>query len=67
MRIFDIHYAYNLLMILMYCIIDIQTNDLPKFPSATLYYMNCFINCQTNNTKYSSNMYGNKHEHSGIH
>ena len=47
-------------------ITDIQPDDFPEFPSATLYYMNCFVNCQTNNTKYSSNVYGNKHEHSGI-
>ena len=53
-------------MILMYCIIDIQPDDSPEFPSATLYYMNYFVNYQTNNTKYSSNVYGNKHEHSGI-
>ena len=66
MRIFDIRTNGNMLKILMCCIIDIQPNDFPEFPSATLYYMNCFVNCQTNNTKYSSNVYGNKHEHSGI-
>ena len=67
MRIFDIRLNENMLKMLMCCIIDIQLNDFPEFLYATLYYMNCFINCQTNNTKYSSNMYGNKHEHSGIH
>ena len=65
--IFDICTNGNMLKILMCCITDIQPNDFPEFPSATLYYMNCFVNCQTNNTKYSSNVYGNKHEHSGIH
>ena len=64
--IFDIRTNGNMLKILRCCIINIQPDDFPEFPSATLYYMNCFVNCQTNNTKYSSNVYGNKHEHSGI-
>ena len=67
MRIFDIHYAYNLLMILMYCIIDIQPNDFPKFSAAALYYMKFFVNCQINNAEYFSNVYGNKSRHNGIH
>ena len=66
MRIFDIRTNENMLKILMCCITDIHPNDSPEFPSTTLYYMNYFVNCQTNNTKYSSNVYGNKHEHSGI-
>ena len=66
MRIFDIRTNENMLKILMCCITDIQPDDSPEFPSTTLYYMNYFVNCQTNNTKYSSNVYGNKHEHSGI-
>ena len=37
---------------LMCCIINIQPNGFPDFPSATLYYMNFFVNFQTNNTKY---------------
>ena len=64
--IFDIRTNGNMLKILMCCITDIHPNDSPEFPSTTLYYMNYFVNCQTNNTKYSSNVYGNKHEHSGI-
>ena len=66
MWIFDIRTNENMLKILICCIINIQPDDFPKFPSATLYYMNCFVNCQTNNTKYSSNVYGNKYGHSGI-
>ena len=52
MWIFDIRTNGNMLKILMYCIIDIQPNDLPEFPSATLYYMKFFVNCQTNNAEY---------------
>ena len=66
MWIFDIRTNKNMLKILMCCIINIYPDDFPKFSAAALYYMNCFVNCQTNNTKYSSNVYGNKHEHSGI-
>ena len=66
-RIFDIRTNENMLKMLMCCIINIYPNELLEFLSATLYYMNCFINCQTNNTKCSSNMYVNKHGHSGIH
>ena len=38
------HYAYNLLMILMYCIIDIQPDDLSEVSSAMLHYINHFVN-----------------------
>ena len=67
MWIFDIRTNGNMLKILMCCITNIQPDDFPEFLYATLYYTNRFVNCPTNNTKYSSNMYGNKHEHSGIH
>ena len=50
--IFDICTNGNMLKILMCCIIDIQLNDFPEFPSATLYYMKFFVNCQTNNAEY---------------
>ena len=66
MRIFDIRTNGNMLKILMCCITNIQPDDLSEVSSATLYYMNCFVNCQANNTKYSSNVYGNKYGHSGI-
>ena len=52
MRIFDIRLNENILKMLMCCIINIQPNGFPDFPSATLYYMNFFVNFQTNNTKY---------------
>ena len=52
MRIFDIRTNENMLKILMCCIIDIQPNDFPEFPSTTLYYMNYFVNCQINNAEY---------------
>ena len=52
MRIFDIRTNGNILKMLMCCIINIQPNGFPDFPSATLYYMNFFVNFQTNNTKY---------------
>ena len=38
----------------MCCIIDIQPNDFPEFPSTKLYYMNYFVNYQTNNADYYS-------------
>ena len=46
------HYAYNLLMILMYCIIDIQPDDLSEVSSAMSHYINHFVNYQTNNADY---------------
>ena len=52
MRIFDIRLNENILKMLMCCIINIQPNGFQDFPSATLYYMNFFVNFQTNNTKY---------------
>ena len=54
MQIFDIHNAYNLLMILMYCIIDIQPDDLSEVSSAMSHYINHFVNYQTNNADYWS-------------
>ncbi len=54
MRIFDIRTNENMLKILMCCIIDIQPNDFPEFPSTKLYYMNYFVNYQTNNADYYS-------------
>ena len=36
----------------MCCITNIQPDDFPEFLYATLYYMNFFVNFQTNNTKY---------------
>ena len=52
MQIFDIHNAYNLLMILMYCIIDIHPDDLSEVSSAMSHYINHFVNYQTNNADY---------------
>ena len=54
MRIFDIHYVWNPLMILMYGIIDIQLDDLSEVSSAMLHYINHFVNYQTNNDDYYS-------------
>ena len=39
-------------MILMYCIIDIQPDDLSEVSSAMLHYINHFVNYQTNNADY---------------
>ena len=63
---FDICTTENTLKILMCCILDIQPNDFPKFLAATLHYTNCFVNYQTNNAEYFSNVYGNKYGHSVI-
>ena len=52
MRIFDIRTNGNMLKILMCCIINIQPDDFPEFPSTALYYMNYFVNCQINNAEY---------------
>ena len=41
-------------MILMYCIIDIQPDDLSEVSSAMLHYINHFVNYQTNNADYYS-------------
>ena len=39
-------------MILMYCIIDIQPDDLSEVSSAMLHYINHFVNYQTDNADY---------------
>ena len=41
-------------MILMYCIIDIQPDDLSEVSSAMLHYINHFVNYQTDNADYYS-------------